>query len=50
MARTDGRTLYLASCSIGRTVTLHCTRQGCSGKWTWYPVTRPGTGNGTRGG
>lgn len=37
MAQTDGRALYLATCSITRTVTLHCTRHGCSGRLTWHP-------------
>jgi hypothetical protein len=38
MAETDGTRLYLASCTMLRTATLHCVADGCAGKWTWYPA------------
>lgn len=38
LAETDGTRLYLASCAMLRTATLHCVADGCAGKWTWYPA------------
>lgn len=37
LAETDGVRLYLSSCMMVRTVTLHCLDPDCTGHVSWYP-------------